>query len=162
MRFAAAFVIAASSLGATAAAQVPEPTAGETICFGRTYGAAHLAAHPAQTVTRMVVELTRYRDLPELQVAVLAELRDRPGQLLSGAGACGSSAGGALDCGIECDGGSFHLEATTADVLMLRNAGDGFRVHECGSEGAVFIAPGADDQLFRLVRLPADFCFDRE
>jgi hypothetical protein len=91
------------------------------VCFSRTYDAAHLAAHPQQTVRRFFLgdpgdEWRSIQRSDEFNLAFGFQLVGDE-DVYSGIGVCRSSEAGA-DCDIEGDGGRFTIEAN----------GDGVRI----------------------------------
>ncbi len=121
----------AAILGLAATAALAETPEG---CWRRDYDAAHLAAQPAQTVTRLAVRLAPYesehgrwsealveahfRDDPETYVQWLHCWVPTPGEgLTDGAPA------GALLCGVDCDGGTFVAWERAPGELLLRTEG---------------------------------------
>lgn len=150
---------------------------GTEACFGRTYDAAHLAAHPKQRVTSFHL----FRDFtpdpsketpqstPEqlrsedgeggIHVTAFVRFRDKAGLYFNGLICTRSD--GVVRCGIECDGGGFRLRGAGSS-LVLDN--DGFVVvGGCGAsedeqEQSDIVNPGADDKLFRLDPRPVAEC----
>jgi hypothetical protein len=145
---------------------------GKNACFGRTYDASHLADHPKQRVTSLYL----FRDLtpdlakedrpdtPEEQriasgvegnfsLMAYVRFRDKPGKQFWHSLGCRKAEDGRTRCGIDCDGGSFVLKPQERALLLENN---GFTViGGCGeseeeAEQRDFVAPGADDKLFRL------------
>jgi hypothetical protein len=92
------------------------------VCYARTYDAAHLAAHPRQTVTRFFVgdPGAAWRAAQEAGgVTVLFgfEIVGRTGSY-SGIAIC-EPAETIIQCGIEGDGGSFTLEPEGDDLRVI-------------------------------------------
>jgi hypothetical protein len=93
-------------------------------CFARTYDAAHLAAHPRQTVTRFFVgdpgaEWRATQPAGQIIVLFGFEVVGRS-SLYTGVATC-ATADSLVQCAIEGDGGSFTLEAND-DGLRVRTA----------------------------------------
>jgi hypothetical protein len=150
---------------------------GTEACFGRTYDAAHLASHPKQRVTSFHL----FRDFtpdpsketpqstPEqlrsedgeggIHVTAFVRFRDKPGLFWNGL-ECQRS-GGAVHCGIECDGGGFRLRGSDTS-LLLENEGfvvvGGCGASEDERDLSDFVSPGADDKVFRLDAKPVAEC----
>lgn len=153
---------------------------GKNACFGRTYDARHLADHPKQRVTSFYL----FRDLtPDLakedrpdtpeerriasgadgnfSLMAYVRFRDKPGKLFWHSLGCHKTEGDRTRCGIDCDGGSFVLKPQDRSLLLENN---GFTViGGCGeseeeAEQRDFVAPGADDKLFRLDTREIPFC----
>ena len=167
----------------------------ETICYARSYDAAHLKAHPQQKITSVVLSI-KFDGLPKEEkldpysfgLAVKVRGRAKP---LEGFGNCHPLAplsedyfkgmkpeeekaaravmaerlavvktkGLALECYIECDGGSMMIEpAPKGNALHMHL--DRLRMNEsCDTgESAVDIQRGADDRTFRLDKASAAVC----
>lgn len=181
-----ALVLTTAGIAASSAQQEPKqsplpshlPLATEA-CFGRVYDAKHLASHPKQRVTAF--HLSReFRPDPysedepsseaemkdydgenaNILVTAYVRFRDSKGVYMNGL-TCRKSDSGVVFCGIECDGGSFHLRPNGASLLLENN---GFVVvGGCGAsederENEEFVRPGADDKLFRLDPRPFAAC----
>jgi hypothetical protein len=172
MRFAPLLLIA---LAATAQAdtvapgeegalkEILPPTPGAHICYARAYDAAHLAAHPKQTVSYIEFRLAYHRHdpddgYPQGQRNYYFDLRaKRTGStvMASTGGEC-SVRGDAIFCGVDCDGGGIVL-TKAADAVTL-SFGDMWGISmtsECGgSEGSgPDLLPGEDDREFRLTKI---------
>ncbi len=151
---------------------------GQEACFGRTYDAAHLKQHPKQRVTsfhlfrdftpdpmKETPQETREKLIEDdgqggIQVTAYVRFRDRPGLFFNGLSCSGNSKDG-VRCGIDCDGGGFHLKGS-GDSLLLENQGfvviGGCGASEDEAEQADYVKPGADDKIFRLDRKPIAEC----
>jgi hypothetical protein len=125
-------------------------------CHARTYDAAHLAAHPRQTVTRFFVgdpgaEWRATLAAGEIAVLFGFELQGRS-SVYTGIAVC-EPAESRVQCAIEGDGGSFTLEAN----------GDGLRVvaTRVQVEGATDFSPDiaqADNRVMLLRPAQASDC----
>jgi hypothetical protein len=186
MRRVALPLAAALLLAAPASAQdkksSPIPShlpVGVEACFGRSYDAAHLSAHPKQRVTsfhilrdfdpdRYLENEPRSRaeligvdgDNGDIALRAYLRLRDRKG-VYSNYFNCRRGEKGAVQCGIECDGGTF-LMRPSGGSLLIDNQGF-VVVGGCGgsdedNENPVVVRPGADDKTFRLDRQPLEQC----
>ena len=155
---------------------------GQEACFGRTYDAAHLKQHPKQRVTsfhlfrdftpdatKEVPQETREKMIEQdgdggMQVMAYVRFRDRPGLFFNGLH-CSRNSEGGVRCGIDCDGGGFHLKPS-GDSLLLENQGfvviGGCGASEDEAEQADQVLPGADDKVFRLDRKPVAECLALE
>lgn len=146
---------------ATGAFELPQP--GETVCYGRAYGDSHLAQHPGQVARTLVLELIDWKDYEGLGFFLNVVLADDPWHTWGAGGACYDTEEGTL-CAIDCDGGAFLIEAGKDGDLLLKNAKDGFAVQQnCGDEmpeepKISHIPADQDNGVYRLVRLPDDFC----
>jgi len=148
-------------------------------CFGRSYDAAHLSAHPKQRVTSFYLarEFKEDRNLefdptPEqelkdndgeygrININAYVRFRDRKGVYTNGL-SCGKGDDGKVRCGVDCDGGSFDLKASGAS-LLLENQGfvvvGGCGASEDEQENEEHVMPGADDKVFRLDPKPVAAC----
>ena len=146
-------------------ANVLAPKPGARICYGRSYDAAHLKAHPRQTVTDMQFRLTYYAHEPdesykEGQRNYYFELRAK----LRGAqkwneafGECSAAADGSIVCGVDCDGGGVAVKRRDPDRLLVY-FDEIARIRMAGCDGddegdGVELTPGADDKEFLLGKL---------
>ena len=175
---------AASAQGSITAGEKSSPLAShlplqKEACFGRVYDGKHLATHPRQRVTSLLL----FRDFtpdtnaeypPDDRQALLGpdgedgrvnlsayvRLRDRKG-VYSNSFSCNKSDKGDVICGIDCDGGSFRLKAAGAGLDLVN---EGFVVvGGCGGNeedqaNSVFVRPGSDDRTFRLAPQPLNVC----
>lgn len=147
------------------------PSHGEHACFRRAYDAAHLAAHPDQTVTEMEFRIAYFRWEPDdtypqgqrnYYFSLLAKRRGE-GQRLTAMGECASlDNGAAIGCGVDCDGGGVRV-SKRADGAVLVDLGDDGRVRMtpgCGEEetDAVDLTSGKDDRTFLLSPMPSAQC----
>ncbi len=148
-------------------------------CFGRSYDATHLAAHPKQRVTsfHLAREFKEDQNLefdptPEqelknddgaysrVNVNAYVRFRDRKGVYTNGL-SCGKGDDNIVRCAIDCDGGSFNLKPSGQSLLLENN---GFVVvGGCGAsedeqENEEHVAPGTDDKVFRLDPKPVAAC----
>lgn len=145
------------------------------MCFGRAYDAAHLSAHPKQRVTsfylarefkpdlNLEVEQTSEREMKDYDgsngsvgVSAYVRFRDRKGVYTNGL-SCHKGDGKIVRCGVDCDGGSFHLKPSGQSLLLENN---GFVVvGGCGaSEDEEHVSPSTDDKVFRLDPKPVAAC----
>jgi hypothetical protein len=152
---------------------------GVDACFGRTYDAAHLRAHPKQRVTSFHIlhdfspdqnteeepqsrEELIQNDTPDGDIGLTAyvRLRDRKG-VYSNYFGCRRGENGVVTCGIDCDGGTFVLRPS-GGALLIENQGF-VVVGGCGAsaeerEDPVYVRPGADDKTFRVDKQPVAQC----
>ncbi len=145
--------------------------AGKEACFGRNYDGAHLAAHPKQRVASFYLfrdpapdpykedrpDTAEEREASSgadgnFNVTAYVRFRDKPNKLYWHMLGCHPS-NGRTSCSIDCDGGSFVLEAQDKS-LLLENKGftviGGCGESEEEAEQRDFVSPGADDRVFRL------------
>jgi hypothetical protein len=148
-------------------------------CFGRTYDAAHLAAHPKQRVTSFYLarefkpdpnlefEQTSEQEMKDydganssIGVSAYVRFRDRKGVYTNGL-SCHKYENNRVRCGVDCDGGSFNLKIS-GPSLLLENEGfvvvGGCGASEDEQENEEHVSPGADDKVFRLDPKPAAAC----
>ena len=143
------------------------PVSGRSVCFARRYDARHLAAHPAQTVSGMVLRIRYHRHEPEQAFPqgqrnyyfTLALDRRGRRKRLTTSGECGPR-GDAIVCGVECDGGGFGLKAEAGGTVLVDMTRFGrLRLgRSCDDEEGVEITPGRDDRSFRLEPVDASQC----
>ena len=152
---------------------------GVEACFGRTYDAAHLSAHPKQRVTSFHIlrdfDPDRHKEHEPRSRAEMIEidgdngdvtlnaylrLRDRKG-VYTNYFNCRRTEKGAVQCGIDCDGGIF-LMRPSGGSLLVENQGfvvvGGCGASDEDNENPVVVRPGADDKTFRLDKQPLDQC----
>lgn len=150
-----------------ALADILRPVPGQSVCFTRSYDAAHLKAHPAQRVTGLTLRLSYHRHDPDANFpagqrnyyfAAAASLRGGTRRLVS-SGECGADARG-IRCTVECDGGGFALKREDAGSLLLDLTTYGrLRLsRSCDEEDSTELSAGADDRLFRLRPAAASVC----
>ena len=146
----------------------PAPDA--ALCFARSYDARHLAKHPQQKVTELMLFL-RYVTLGEddailnategggsekqyfrYDFTLAASVKGRS-RALYASGDCASAE--AIGCGVECDGGGVEIEpvAGRPDALLLRLERIRMTLG-CGDGEAVDLEGGADDKVFMLAKAP--------
>lgn len=154
------------------------PLAAEA-CFGRVYDAKHLAGHPKQQVTAFHLSREFKPDLQSenepgteeeakksdgeygrINVSVYVRFRGRKGVYANSLN-CGKRDDGVITCGVDCDGGSFHLRPSGSSLLLENN---GFVVvGGCGAsederENEAHVTTSTDDKLFRLDAKPFAAC----
>lgn len=152
----------------------------QSVCFVRTYDAAHLAAHPKQKVRQMMVLMGREMhpdamegEEPTISFSVGFRLKGEKNLLDSG-GACLNARETGTDevstrimCGVDCDGGGFDLKISD-DNKSVRVELERIRVYEPGQRDAEDedggpapgrgLNGGADDRVFRLDRVSLRDC----
>lgn len=144
-----------------------DPGAGAAhACFIRRYTKPHLASHPQQNVTDMLLYVSK-QEGPDpyygLTLQVHFRQMKKPFEV---AGSCSQGTDGkhALGCGIDCDGG--HLDVRVkSETSVLIDIPDSVRIYDPSAEenasdddlpkGARF---GGDDRLFRLDRTALRDC----
>lgn len=153
-------------------------------CFERTYTAAHLAAHPDQTVSFIRFEhfprvwgpidaegnVYFDREMWVVNYRVTLRLRRTGDQLYETSGTCRPE-GDRLNCGVDCDGGSFTLHDDGTDTVLLKPSEGGFAIFSCGEgmelepatipadpDVAGMLTPGKDDKAFRMSRVSGEDC----
>jgi hypothetical protein len=144
-----------------------DPGAGQAhSCFRRQYTNAHLAAHPDQNVTDMLLLVDKQEGTdPYYGLTMQVNFRQlaKPFQV---AGSCGVGTEGteALGCGIDCDGGTLSVRVKN-DMSLLVAIPASVRLYdpadiEGSAEGELPDRArfGADDKLFRLDRTALEDC----
>ena len=167
LSFAAALLapLAASAQNAAPAGALHQQLFGATsqtmssVCFKRVYDARHLATHPQQNVTTMLMLLTvdKQQDARDSYIARMGVTFRGKAPRFEVNGYC-SAADGALNCGVECDGGQIDVAIRDANSVRV-TIPHGARVSraDSGAEvtGRTF---GQDDKVFRLDRTKVTDC----
>lgn len=132
-------------------------------CFVRHYDAAHLASHPAQNVTDMLVLVDRPAASEgdvwyTLSIGVnFRKVKDQ----MQVSGGCSAMDDGSklLGCGVDCDGGQIDVRPRDANSILV-DIPFGARTWNPGSdvEDPPEAAFGEDDKLFRLDRTDLSQC----
>ena len=135
-------------------------------CFLRRYSKAHLASHPQQNVTDMLLYVSKQEGSePYYGLSLQVNFRQlsKPFQV---AGSCSIESGGksTLGCGIDCDGGHLGVRVKDARSLLVEIP-NSVRIFDPADmegeadadlpQGARF---GADDKLFRTDRTDLRDC----
>ncbi|MBL0371156.1 hypothetical protein JJB09_03870 [Rhizobium sp. KVB221] len=135
-------------------------------CFVRHYTKAHLAGHPEQNVTDMLVYVSKQEGSdPYYSLSMQVNFRqlEKPFQV---SGSCGVNAEGksALGCGVECDGGHLGVRVKN-DMSLLVEIPESVRLFDPAETGDETDAElpnaarfGSDDKLFRLDRTALKDC----
>jgi hypothetical protein len=155
-----------SMIVATAGALVVAPAASADVmgdlsragaCWTRTYDAAHLRAHPAQTVTR--VSLMSMNSVPGQAKnvrGVVFGMRQRPGNELSVASAECRASGAGARCTAQMDAGAFRFDSRPKGVLRLTVAGS-LQLERMSGDYTANLA-SSDDRVFDLSPAPTSAC----
>ena len=153
--------------GALAGVLAPKHEA--SVCYARTYDAAHLKQHPQQKTTQVLFRLRYFdhrqdKDDPMDQqnyYFTLGVKQKGRAKLLRADGECSATATG-FRCGVECDGGGVTIAPDANAATLLIDLGRDGRIRMtqgCDEEtNAVELTPGADDQSFRVSRVDAGKC----
>jgi len=124
-------------------------------CFARTYDRAHLAQHPDQVVTAVMLRIYRPPRGNADKYWFLAQFRlrgkDKP---LRTSGICNETASG-LRCLVECDGGGVDVVPRARDATMHLDRISG---PACDEDSAQELTGGKDDRVFRLDRVNDATC----
>ena len=88
-------------------------------CYARSYSAEHLAAHPAQAVTDIIVLAEAEVADPMLGLWVRLNLRGVPGGEFEALAYCETSRTQGLDCGLEGDAGSFSVTPAKNGAILI-------------------------------------------
>jgi len=135
------------------------------LCYIRHYDKAHLAVHPKQNVTDMLVYFNKKKgDEPGsfyYQFDGQVKFRDSK-KAFTFDGDCNRDAGnpGApVNCGIDCDGGGFEADAKDEKTVDLKIGESGIRLGDVEDDAA----PGtkgfeSDDQTFLLQQTDLKDC----
>jgi hypothetical protein len=128
----------------------------DAVCFSRTYDAAHLKAHPQQTVRRISVlkakgEKAGDDDFPAYKLVFRSELKN--GKTVEKATTCAPDQY-AYACTQNIDADTardFYLTRGGKDHIMLRD--------RRGAMSKLFdVKLGSDDRIFKLQQSPAEAC----
>jgi len=151
----------------TAMTPLLEPTPGARRCLQRRYDDDHLRAHPQQKVKALTLLLivqgfdangdaaTKNAERILYRFALSARRRGDAKPLTASGDCQGTSE---ARCGVECDGGGFGLDPNAGGVT-LKLSGEGVAFgNDCDANRGEFIAPGADDKVFRLDPAPDAAC----
>jgi len=132
--------------------------AADPSCYLRLYDGQHLARHPNQKVTRIMLAVDpdnlggqkpRFGSMLRLNVQGVTEI-------FSGAAYC-SGERGQLVCRIEGDGGTFSIKPGSNDSLTIDVVGDGLRFE--GNSGFAEVGGRvSDDNRFILSRVEFERC----
>jgi hypothetical protein len=135
-------------------------------CFLRHYTKAHLASHPKQNVTDMIVYVGKDEGSDHnYSVSMQVNFRQlrKPFQV---SGFCGVDANGkkTLSCGIECDGGHIDVRVKS-DMSLLIEIPEHARIFDPAdleSDDRAEVPDkarfGADDKIFRVDRTALKDC----
>lgn len=128
------------------------------VCFRRAYDPAHLAGHPQQNVTSMLLLVSRgVENADGYAVKMGVRFRGRRAQFESG-GYC--TGGSGLSCGVECDGGSIDVAIRDGNSVLVKIP-DGARLWRPGDKEDDMNSRkkfGPDDKTFRLDRTRLTDC----
>ena len=87
-------------------------------CYARNYGAAHLAKHPEQRVTRFTVSPDFVSEAPRLALELRLSLRGNGGGAFTAQAIC-ENTGGSIYCALEGDAGGFQIDpAKNRNILV--------------------------------------------
>jgi hypothetical protein len=123
-------------------------------CFTRTYDRAHLAQHPDQVVTAVMLRIYRPPPGNADKYWFLAQfrLRGKDGTLRTN-GICSEKASG-LRCLVECDGGGVDVVPRARDATINLDRISGPACEDSAQE----LTGGKDDRVFRLDRVNDAAC----
>jgi hypothetical protein len=147
MRSALAALLVVASIPAAFAQAKPLSQVLGAACYGRVYDKAHLAAHPRQRVTSIIVRdgVVPVGKQPGVVAIVDIRLTLRGGETAEASGYC-KRAGANLICGLEGDAGSVTISRRGRDgVLVAVNS----RFDIETNKGFIELAKG-DDRAFQL------------
>ncbi len=130
-------------------------------CFMRQYTADHLASHPHQNVTDIVLLLTG-KPKPDVSYTAGVDFTFRKhkkhfqayGDCPSVSADTSTGSDQKLACGIDCDGGTIAVKLKDANTVLV-SLPSGVNVSPDDTLDAHF---GTDDSLFKLTRAPARNC----
>jgi hypothetical protein len=87
-------------------------------CYARNYGAAHLAKHPEQRVTRFAVTPDFVSEAPLLALELRLGLRGTPGGAFEAQAIC-ENTGGSIYCAMEGDAGGFQIDPAKNRGILI-------------------------------------------
>lgn len=134
-------------------------------CFSRVYDKPHLASHPKQNVTSIMLLVKGVtEDSVHYNASVDFRFR-KSGKHFQAYGECPSvavegSKPGELHCGIDCDGGTINVNLKDADTLLVKLP-DGIAVSDpadANDQGPSMGRFGSDDKVFKLTRVSGSNC----
>ena len=122
-------------------------------CYGRTYDAAHLKAHPEQKVQRIEIDSEKLNPDGKLNTAERFELGFAIQSMSSaewyGQNSICKSSATSIDCYLEGDGGLFKLTPAEGGGLRMETGGYGIAIE--GSNDALQLSgKDGDDRVFIL------------
>lgn len=126
-------------------------------CWERTYSAEHLAEHPEQRVTRVVIRKEPLgfpkspgETLMEIAVTFRGADGSREGPKAEAIGFCRADGGERLSCGLEGDAGRYEMVAEGRELLLT--VGEEGMVFESSRARHELRADEGDDRSFLLRR----------
>ena len=105
----AALFICLGSLAAEAQSPTQQMFPRGDSCYARNYGAAHLAKHPEQRVTRFAISPDFVSEAPNLALELRLQLRGTTGGAFEAQAICENN-GGSIYCAMEGDAGGFQID----------------------------------------------------
>jgi hypothetical protein len=149
-----------SQQGLAAPSVFSDVTADQPVCYGREYNESVLKARPLQTVQKIQAKLSHDAEYNQNIMTVEITLKGKKNLYTNYRSMlfCDKDD----HCYVECDGGSVNTKIQSDGTLLIKN--NGFVIHGgCGDEGedieGILLkrTEGGDD-LFKLFRLPKEFC----
>ncbi len=129
------------------------------VCFGRTYGPAHLQNHPAQKVEIIEIDMTTESasgkpNTPEsFELGFALKVKGRTDWY--GQAAICKTDGNAFSCFLEADGGLFRLTPEGDQGLKLETGDYGISI-EGGADFVSLDGKSGDDKVFSLAKSHAE------
>jgi hypothetical protein len=145
----AAFVILAGSLSAGAESPQDQMFPRADSCYARSYGALHLANHPAQRVTRFALSPDFLSAAPRLALELRLQLRGANGGAFEAYAVCENDGDRALYCGMEGDAGAFQITPAKNRAILITVSRDGMTFENEGGFATLERKAG-DDRSFVL------------
>ncbi|MCF3595783.1 hypothetical protein LZG00_17480 [Rhodobacteraceae bacterium LMO-12] len=137
--------------------------AGDAACWQRSYSDAHLAKHPRQKVTAVLLGLAHYvkehqeADEKSYSFSIHFTTREREG---SAGGLCSQESPEQVGCGGDCDSGALTIrKSRTEGALLVELVFGGMTLTDCEDETPYYLSAEPDDKLFQVhpATCPADW-----
>ncbi len=145
----ATLFILAAAMAVNAKSPQEQMFPGTDSCYVRSYSDDHLAKHPAQRVTDILVSPDFTIANPLLGLHVQMHLRGVPGGAFEGYGYCENEGGHTLYCGMEGDAGGFQITPAKNGAILIEVSSDGM-TFENDSGFATLERNAGDDRSFLL------------
>jgi hypothetical protein len=92
----------------------------DDLCYARSYGAAHLAQHPEQRVTRFSITPDFVTASPALAVELRLQLRGTGGGAFAAYAVCENNGDDTIYCAMEGDAGGFQITSARNRSILVQ------------------------------------------